>query len=74
MDYNVLNDFEETIQRLPCYGGQFTGLRKPCIKKERIQADSFLRQRYFLLYRVEGHTVFADRIVYELQDCENKLK
>jgi hypothetical protein len=33
-----------------------------------------LRQRYFLLYRVEGHTVFADRIVYELQDCENKLK
>ncbi|MCI8766392.1 MAG: hypothetical protein HFH21_01200 [Ruminococcus sp.] len=47
MDYNVLNDFEETIQRLPCYGGQFTGLRKPCIKKERIQADSFFAAAVF---------------------------
>ena len=46
----------------------------PALKKNGYKRTHFLRQRYFLLYRVEGHTVFADRIVYELQDCENKLK
>lgn len=70
---NVLNDFEETIQRLSATAGSLQDCVSPALKKNGYKRIHFLRHRYFLLYRVEGHTVFVDRIFHELQDCENKL-
>ena len=34
---------------------------------------NFLSHRYFMLYRVEGDTVYVDNIFHELQDYENKM-
>lgn len=70
---NLLDDFEKTKESLSKVAG---GL-KPCdntkLKELGYRRINFLSHRYFMLYRIEGNTVFVDSIFHELQDYENRM-
>ena len=34
---------------------------------------NFMSHRYFMLYRIEGNTVYVDNVFHELQDYENRI-
>lgn len=70
---NLLDDFEETKVRLSCVAGSLKECENPYLKEIGYKRIDFLAHRYFMLYRIEGDTVFIDNIFHELQDFENKM-
>lgn len=70
---NLLDDFEATKNSLSRVAGSLKVCDNPHLKKLGYRRINFLTHRYFMLYRIEGDTVFIDNIFHELQDYENKM-
>ena len=70
---NVLNDFEATVASLKVVAGSLKLCDNPRLKQLGYRRINFHSHRYFMLYRLEGDTVFVDSIFHELQDYENKM-
>ncbi len=70
---NLLDDFESTIAILAHSAESLKMCGNQYLKELDYRRINFLSHRYFMLYRVEGDTVFVDNIFHELQDYENKM-
>ncbi len=70
---NVLDDFEETAEKLSQVAGSLKLCDNNKLKNLGYRRINFRRHRYFLLYRIEGDTAIIDAIFHELQDYENKM-
>lgn len=70
---NLLNDFEATIDSLTRVAGSLKLCDNSRLKELGYRRINFLTHRYFMLYRIEGNTVFVDKVFHELQDYENKM-
>lgn len=70
---NLLDDFEATISSLSRAAGSLNLCGNNHLKELGYRRINFLAHRYFLLYRIEGNTVFVDKIFHELQDYEKKM-
>lgn len=70
---NLLDDFEKTKISLSNVAGSLKLCDNPKLKKLGYRRIDFLTHRYFMLYRIEGNTVFVDNIFHELQDYENLM-
>lgn len=68
---NLLNDFEKTKASLSNIAGSLKPCDNPKLKELGYRRINFLLHRYFMLYRIEGNSVFIDNIFHELQDYEN---
>ena len=70
---NLLNDFEKTKISLSKVAGSLKLCDNPKLKELGYRRINFLSHRYFMLYRIEGNSVFVDNIFHELQDYENMM-
>ncbi|MCM1127133.1 MAG: type II toxin-antitoxin system RelE/ParE family toxin [Lachnospiraceae bacterium] len=70
---NLIDDFEATITSLTHVAESLKMCENQHLKKLGYRRMNFMSHRYFMLYRVEGDTVFVDNIFHELQDYENKM-
>lgn len=70
---NLLNDFEETKVSLSKVAGSLKLCDNSKLRESGYRRINFLSHRYFMLYRIEGDTVFVDNIFHELQDYENMM-
>lgn len=70
---NLINDFERTKNRLCQVAESLRYCENETLKKLGYRRINFVDHRYFMLYRVEGKTVFIDQIFHELQDFEDKI-
>ena len=70
---NLLNDFEETKNMLADVASSLKYCDNPKLKKFGYRRISFLKHKYFMLYRIENDLVIIDNIFHELQDYENHL-
>ena len=70
---NLLNDFEETKVSLSKVAGSLKLCDNSKLRELGYRRINFLSHRYFMLYRIEGDTVFVDNIFHELQDYENMM-
>lgn len=69
---NLLDDFEATIHSLSNVAGSLKKCDNARLNELGYRKIRFLEHRYFMLYRLEGNTVFIDNIFHELQDYENR--
>lgn len=70
---NLLDDFEAVIATLTHAAESLKMCERQHLKELGYRRINFLSHRYFMLYRVEGDTVFVDNIFHELQDYENQM-
>lgn len=70
---NLLDDFEATKKSLANVAASLKHCDNLKLKALGYRRINFLSHRYFMFYRVEGDTVFVDKIFHELQDYENKM-
>lgn len=70
---NLLDDFEKTKISLSNVAGSLKLCGNPKLKELGYRRINFMTHRYFMLYRIEGNTVFVDNIFHELQDYENLM-
>ena len=70
---NLLDDFEKTKLSLSNVAGSLKLCDNPKLKELGYRRINFLTHRYFMLYRIEGNTVFVDNIFHELQDYEDAM-
>ncbi|MBQ6889033.1 MAG: type II toxin-antitoxin system RelE/ParE family toxin [Lachnospiraceae bacterium] len=70
---NLLDDFESTIVSLSHIAGSLKECENPRLKELGYRRINFMTHRYFMLYRIDGDTVFVDNIFHELQDYENRM-
>lgn len=70
---NLLNDFEKTKVSLSKVAGSLKLCDNSKLRALGYRRINFLSHRYFMLYRIEGDTVFVDNIFHELQDYENMM-
>lgn len=68
---NPMDDFEKTKASLSNVAGSLKLCDNPKLKELGYRRINFLSHRYFMLYRIEGNTVFVDKIFHQLQDYEN---
>lgn len=68
---NLLDDFEKTKSSLVNIAGSLKLCDNPKLKELGYRRINFLSHRYFMLYRIDGNTVFVDKIFHQLQDYEN---
>ena len=60
---SILDDFDQTTDILSGTAGRALGYHR----------INFMSHRYFMLYRIEGNTVYVDNVFHELQDYENRI-
>ena len=70
---NVLDDFENTVEKLKYVAGSLKLCENPRLKNLGYYRMNFLKHRYFMLYRIENDVVFVDDIFHELQDYESLM-
>ena len=70
---NLLDDFEKTKASLSKVAGSLKLCDNPKLKELGYRRINFLSHRYFMLYRIEGNTVFVDSIFHELQNYEKRM-
>lgn len=70
---SVLDDFEETKERLVKVAGSLKDCENPRLKQLGYKRINFIKHRYFMLYRIVEDEVVIDAIFHELQDYENKM-
>lgn len=70
---NVLDDFEETVEKLKHAAGSLKLCDNPRLESLGYHRINFQKHRYFMLYRIENGVVFVDDIFHELQDYENTM-
>ena len=71
---NLLDDFEATKEELSIVAESIKLSDNPNLKEAGYRRINFLKHRYFMMYRLEGHTAVIDNIFHELQDYEKKMK
>ena len=59
---NLLDDFEKTKESLSKVAESLKLCDNPKLKELGYRRINFLSHRYFMLYRIEGNTVFVDNI------------
>lgn len=69
----VLDDFEETKERLAKVASSLRYCDNPKLKKFGYRRINFIKHRYFMLYRIVEDEVIIDNIFHELQDFENYM-
>lgn len=67
---NLLDDFEETKNKLIIIAGSLPNCHNPQLKEQGYKRIGFQKHRYFMLYRIEAKKIFVDYIFHELQDYE----
>ena len=70
---NVLNDFEETKQRLSIHANSIKLCDNPRLNALGYRKIYFQTHRYFMLYRIKDDLAIVDNIFHELQDYENAI-
>ena len=68
----VLDDYDETVDRLAEVAGSLKPLEDPQLNEYRK-----IRLRwhdYYLLYRIEDDTAIVDRMFHDLQDLDKAMK
>lgn len=70
---DLLDDFEATMNSLSLVAGSLKVCDNTRLKELGYRRINFLTHRYFMLYRIDGDTVFIDNIFHELQDYENRM-
>ncbi len=68
---NVLQDAENTIQKLAQVGGSLKICDEPELAQYGYRKIHFSSHRYIMLYILEGKEVHIDRICHELEDYKN---
>ena len=70
---NLLDDFDSIIESLTHIAGSLKLCDNPRLRKLGYRRISFLKHRYFMLYRLVDNLVIVDNIFHELQDYENRI-
>ena len=70
---SVLDDYDKTIDKLKRVAGSLKLCENPKLNEFGYHRINFMKHRYFMLYRIEGITVYIDNIFHELQDYENRM-
>ena len=70
---NVVLDFRETRKVLQSTAGSIKDPDSVALRTRRLKRINFLKHNYFLLFRIEGTTVFVTNMFHGLEDYENKL-
>ena len=71
---NVLNDFEETKDRLAKTAGSLKFCNNPRLKELGYKRINFVSHRYFMIFHIEDDIAYVDNIFHELQDYESSLQ
>ncbi len=71
---SVKADMEDTRVRLSHVAGSLKLCDNPRLRDLSYRTIHLKRHDYFLLYRIQGHTVYVDAIYHDLQDYENSTK
>ncbi|MCM1264510.1 MAG: type II toxin-antitoxin system RelE/ParE family toxin [Butyrivibrio sp.] len=69
--HNVLQDAENTIQKLAQSGSSLKICDEPELAKYGYRKIHFSSHRYIMLYIVMGKEIRIDRIYHELEDYQN---
>ena len=64
---SVLDDYDRQV------AGSLKLCENPKLNEFGYHRINFMKHRYFMLYRIEGITVYIDNIFHELQDYENRM-
>ena len=70
---NLLNDYDETVERLKTAAGSLKMCESPNMKARKLHRINFLHHNYFMLYLLEGQEVYVTNVFHALEDAENKL-
>ena len=70
----LLDDFDETIEKLSEVAGSLKPLDDQELADEGYRKIRLRRHRYYLIYRVEGKQAIVDRMLHDLQDIDKALK
>lgn len=68
---SVLQDAENTIQKLAQVGGSLKICDEPELARYSYRKIHFSSHRYIMLYTLEGKEIHIDRIYHELEDYQN---
>lgn len=71
---NVIRDADDTKLRLSYVAGNLKLCKDPQLRALGYRIIHFKQHKYFMLYRIEGNTVYVDRIYHDLQDYESLLR
>ena len=69
--HSVLQDAENTIQKLSQFGASLKLCTEPELAQYGYRKIHFLSHRYIMLYIIEGKEIHIDRIYHELEDYQN---
>lgn len=67
----VLEDAENTVQKLAQVGGSLKICEEPELAEYGYRKMHFLSHRYLMLYTINGTCIHVDRIYHELEDYKN---
>ena len=70
---NVLNDFEETKDRLAKIAGSLKFCDNPRLKELGYKRLNFVSHRYFMIFHIEDDIAYVYNIFHKLQDYESSL-
>ena len=68
---SVLEDAENTVQKLAQVGGSLKICEEPELAEYSYRKMHFLSHRYLMLYTINGTYIQVDRIYHELEDYKN---
>ncbi len=70
---NVKADISETKDRLSHVAGSLKLCENHRLRDLGYRTIHLKRHNYFMIYRIQGNTVYVDAIYHDLQDYENIL-
>lgn len=68
---NVIRDADGTKLRLSHVAGNLKLCEDTKLRALGYRTIHFKQHKYFMLYRIDGNTVYVDGIYHDLQDYEN---
>lgn len=69
--YNVEQDMKQTIKMLSHIAGSLKLCENPRLRGLGYRTIHLKRHNYFLLYQVEGNTVYVEAVYHDLQNYED---
>ena len=70
---NVINDFDDTIEKLEKMADSFAYCNSKRLKKMGLHKIKFVKHRYLFVYRIIDKKVIIEGMYHELQDYENSI-
>lgn len=70
---NVMDDFEDTIERLEKRADTFGFCKSKRLKEMGLHKIRFAKHRYMFVYRIIDEKVIIEGMYHELQDYENSI-